>query len=192
MTSKALLRKTFDSDYPILSIYIPSDIDEVVKQSYIENIERHNKMFSSDFHCDAGFDLFVPDDVILKSDKLNANTIDFNIKCKMECYYGNCFPHEVIALSYYLYPRSSISKTPLRMSNSVGIIDSGYRGNIMAKVDYISSSDEKETYYIEKNTRLFQICTPDLKPFYVDYTHTPFDEVTSRGSGGFGSTGIKG
>ena len=31
-------------------------------------------------------------------------------------------------LSYYLYPRSSISKLNIRLANSVGIIDSGYRG----------------------------------------------------------------
>ena len=37
-----------------------------------------------------------------------------------------------INCSYYLYPRSSISKTPLRMSNSTGIIDAGYRGEIIA------------------------------------------------------------
>ena len=35
-------------------------------------------------------------------------------------------------IGYYLYPRSSISKTPLILANSVGIIDSGYRGNIKA------------------------------------------------------------
>ena len=40
-------------------------------------------------------------------------------------------------VSYYLYPRSSIIKTPLRMSNSVGIIDAGYRGNIIGCVDNI-------------------------------------------------------
>ena len=39
-------------------------------------------------------------------------------------------------VSYYLYPRSSVStKTPLRLANSVGIIDSGYRGNIKAVFD---------------------------------------------------------
>ena len=41
-------------------------------------------------------------------------------------------------------PRSSISKTPLRMSNSVGLIDGGYRGEIMASVDNISDDDSGE------------------------------------------------
>ena len=53
--------------------------------------------------------------------------------------------------AYYLYPRSSMgSKTPLRLSNSVGIIDAGYRGNIIGVVDNIS---DRENYNI--NIRVF-------------------------------------
>ena len=36
---------------------------------------------------------------------------------------------------FYLHPRSSISKTKLRLANSTGIIDAGYRGHIMAMFD---------------------------------------------------------
>ena len=39
--------------------------------------------------------------------------------------------------SFLLLPRSSISKTPLRLSNSVGLIDAGYRGELQAPVDNI-------------------------------------------------------
>ena len=42
---------------------------------------------------------------------------------------------------YFLMPRSSISKTPLRLCNSVGLIDAGYRGEIMAAVDNIKQED---------------------------------------------------
>ena len=48
-------------------------------------------------------------------------------------------------------PGSSISKTPLRMSNSIGLIDAGYRGNIMVALD----SHDLEPYTIQKDTRLF-------------------------------------
>ena len=41
---------------------------------------------------------------------------------------------------YYLYPRSSIVKTGLRLANSVGIIDAGYRGEIIAVVDNIDKN----------------------------------------------------
>ncbi len=37
--------------------------------------------------------------------------------------------------AYWMLPRSSISKTTMRLANSVGLIDAGYRGQIMAAVD---------------------------------------------------------
>ena len=72
--------------------------------------------------------------------------------------------------------------SPLRMSNSVGIIDAGYRGNLMASVDNISD----EPFLIEKGTRLFQICGPTLSRVTFELTDTLSE--TSRGEGGFGST----
>ena len=85
-------------------------------------------------------------------------------------------------VSYYLYPRSSIAKTPLRMSNSVGIIDAGYRGTIMASVDNRSS----ESYTIMPGQRLFQLCGPNLEPVSFELVNSLSE--TRRGEGGFGST----
>lgn len=85
-------------------------------------------------------------------------------------------------VSYYLYPRSSIYKTPVRLANSVGIIDAGYRGELKAPCDIL------EKWTIEKGTKLFQICAPDLGPI-TKITLTDELDETSRGSGGFGSTG---
>ena len=84
---------------------------------------------------------------------------------------------------YYLMPRSSIVKTPLRLANSVGLIDSSYRGTIRAVVDNIKMTD----YVVEKGSRLFQIVAHDGKPI----THEFVNELseTQRGDGGFGSTG---
>jgi len=103
------------------------------------------------------------------------------------------------ACGYYLYPRSSISKTRMRIANSVGIIDAGYRGDIIAAVDTIGvfgSSDIwhvwKETLmHIKKYDRYFQICAPDLSPFIVHIVdnESELGEPTARGVGGFGSTG---
>ena len=86
-------------------------------------------------------------------------------------------------VSYYLYPRSSIIKTPLRMANSVGIIDAGYRGNIIACVDNVKNYE----YKIEKGSRLFQICGPTLEPIVIRVVNELSN--SQRGSGGFGSTG---
>lgn len=85
--------------------------------------------------------------------------------------------------SYYLVPRSSISKTPLIMVNSVGIIDAGYRGEIKVPLHNLGT----ENYTIKKGERLFQIVSRDLTPINLEIT-TSLSE-TSRGSGGFGSTG---
>ncbi|MBM4152980.1 MAG: hypothetical protein FJ220_05620, partial [Kiritimatiellaceae bacterium] len=85
--------------------------------------------------------------------------------------------------AYYLFPRSSISKTPLRMSNSIGLIDGGYRGEIMAMCDHIKS----EPYTVEKGQRLFQLVSTDSSPIHYELVDTLTE--TTRGSGGFGSTG---
>ena len=96
---------------------------------------------------------------------------------------------------YYMYPRSSISKTPLRLANSVGIIDSGYRGDLMAKVDNIngfscdSDSGDSVDYVVSQHSRLFQVCAPDLSPFASVEIVDSLDDTT-RGAGGFGSTGV--
>jgi dUTPase len=85
--------------------------------------------------------------------------------------------------SYYIYARSSISNTPLRLSNSVGIVDSGYRGPIMAALDNISD----QPYVLEAGTRLIQLCAPGLVP--IDrFERVDVWEETARGSRGFGST----
>jgi dUTP pyrophosphatase len=82
---------------------------------------------------------------------------------------------------YYLVPRSSISNTYFQMANSVGIIDAGYRGNIMAKVRNFNA-----LYTIKAGDKIFQICAADLKQIKVEVVLNLTE--TSRGSGGFGST----
>ena len=92
---------------------------------------------------------------------------------------------------YYMYPRSSISKTPLRLANSVGIIDSGYRGHLMGMFDCLPLAQAGESYTIQPFDRLLQICSPDLGPIYVllvDFENE-LGGNTERGIGGFGSTG---
>ena len=85
---------------------------------------------------------------------------------------------------YYVFPRSSIYKTPLRLANGTGIIDAGYRGELMAVFDNISD----ESYELKPYTRLLQACSPDLSAFTVEIVNEDFD-ITTRGEGGLGSTG---
>lgn len=127
---------------------------------------------------DSGLDLFVPERMVVPAKHLSFK-IDLGISC--EAFMDKTTETNV---SYYLYPRSSMgAKTPLRLSNSVGIIDSGYRGNIIGIVDNLSDDD----FVIEQNSRLFQLCSSTLSPISFEIVNKLSD--TSRGNGGLGSTG---
>lgn len=80
-----------------------------------------------------------------------------------------------------VFPRSSVSKTSLVLANSVGVIDSGYRGSIMLKFKYI-----EEGLVYDAGDRIGQLVI-------LPYPQVSFEEVdelssTERGEGGFGST----
>lgn len=194
--------------YYELRIFIDSNDADLVRL-YKTASDKHNALFynkvvkESDKYYDAGFDLFwggtpplnppsasVTDRIVVPPTASTSVTdriaVDHQIKCSMKMFTTNSGTYNV---GYYLYPRSSTgTKTPLRLSNSVGIIDSGYRGNIIAVFDNISASP----FVIEKYQRLVQICPPNLSfPFCVTLVSS-IDELsgeTLRGSGGFGSTG---
>ena len=83
---------------------------------------------------------------------------------------------------YMLIPRSSISKTPLRLANSIGIIDKNYRGYVMVKVDNISDND----FEMKRGSCYFQIVAFDGN--LPSYKLVKNISDTKRGEGGFGST----
>jgi len=122
----------------------------------------------STFHeGDCGYDLFALEEIRVNPGE--TVKIKFGICC--ESSYG-----------FMLVPRSSISKTPLRMANSIGIIDAGYRGEIIAVVDNIKN----KPYTINKGDRLFQLVAPSMLPINANIVTTLTE--TTRGEGGFGST----
>ena len=139
---------------------------------------------------DSGLDLYVPEDIEIKCGE--EVKINLKIKTEMKTNINNR------NVSYYLYPRSSINKTPLILTNSVGIIDAGYRGNLIASVKFIPTNEileqiknnpnyEIPTYKIGKNTRLFQVCSPTLEPFEFEVVESL--STSQRGENGIGSTG---
>ena len=79
-----------------------------------------------------------------------------------------CEPQE--GKAYFLMPRSSISKTPLRLANSIGLIDGGYRGELMAMCDNI----KQEAYTVENGQRLFQI----VANYFDEITYELEDELS--------------
>lgn len=132
---------------------------------------------------DAGMDLYVQRDTICAPNQVTF--IRHQISCEMLFSAFDKFLNKYTPKSsaYLLVPRSSISKTPLLMANSVGIIDAGYRGEIIGAV-YNTSNRE---YTVTAGTRLFQIVAPNLDIFTVEIVNELSE--TKRGSGGFGSTG---
>lgn len=81
-----------------------------------------------------------------------------------------------------VYPRSSISKTGHILANSVGVIDSNYRGSIKVRFKTIPNCVE----YVPGDRVAQLIIMP-----YPEITFEEVDELslTDRGSGGFGSSG---
>ena len=127
---------------------------------------------SYNFKDDSGMDLVFPKTLTIKSGE--TQIIGLGVACQPDFDSG-----------YYIYARSSIYKTPLRLANNVGIIDMNYRGELKVAVDNIKDYD----YEIKEGERLFQICAPDLKPIQITLVEE-LDE-TDRGIGGFGSTNKK-
>lgn len=80
-------------------------------------------------------------------------------------------------------PRSSVYKKDLILSNSIGIIDSGYRGEIKA---IFKKTKENGNYY-EIGDRIIQLII--LKYESVNYISNETLSQSERGEGGFGSTG---
>ena len=84
-----------------------------------------------------------------------------------------------------LFPRSSNSKTDLYLTNHVGVVDSGYRGEIMFKYRPLDGI---------LNSRIYQVGERVGQIVILPYPAVSFEEVeqlsdTERGEGGYGSTG---
>jgi len=120
---------------------------------------------------DAGMDL------VATSIKFDGTQVTYGTGLAME------IPEGFVGL---VFPRSSIRKTDLSLSNSVGVIDSGYRGEIQATFNQKSLSKDGQILY-GVGDRIMQI-------IIIPYPPIEFEEVnelnnTERGEGGFGSTG---
>jgi len=175
-----------------LYIYVNPEFPELVKV-YKKAVEKHNNENLKKTFPDSGFDLYVPRDEVFGYDSLmKTKMIDFQIKTEMKSESAFMSDNKFFDKNqaFYLYPRSSLSKTPLMLSNHVGIVDSGYRGNIMGAFRCLYKEKEgDEGYVVPKDTRLIQICMPSLEPFEVELVDS-LEKLSSteRGDGGFGST----
>lgn len=149
---------------------------------------------------DSGLDLFVVADEIIPAGE--TRLVDLGISCQLVStnieYNSSLLSIEFINdlsdlykkhfykekyYSYNMYSRSSISKTPLRLANGVGLCDSGYLGPLKAALHNTSLID----YTIKKGERYVQLARPDLEEVSFELVES-FGRTTTRGQGGFGST----
>jgi dUTP pyrophosphatase len=85
-----------------------------------------------------------------------------------------------------IFPRSSVRKTRLMLSNCVGVVDSGYRGELQATFNKINNDSISENDY-NVGDRIAQIMIIPHPEIEFEETNELSD--TERGEGGFGSTG---
>lgn len=163
-----------------------------IYNEYMKGIEDPNsKVGHPD---DSGFNLFFPTDI-----QFNVNTIHYvglGLNARMTV--------DGEKTGFDIIPRSSLSKFPLILQNSIGLIDSGYRGEVKAAIRCVNdvnvifenniSKPKDKDYKLEdgkitvpKGTALVQVVAPNRKPIKVIFVDR-LDDETSRGTGGFGST----
>jgi dUTP pyrophosphatase len=114
----------------------------------------------------------------LVATKIISNTtfdISYGIDLAME------IPKGFVGL---VFPRSSIRKYELALSNSVGVIDSGYRGEIQATFKKTNGLDSLSYKVGDRIAQIMIIPHPDIQFEEADELSD-----TERGEGGFGSTG---
>lgn len=121
---------------------------------------------------DAAADLYASDPITVRAHTY-GNRVHTGVNIQL--------PEGWLAL---ILPRSSTGlKTPLRLSNSVGLIDSGYRGELIALYDNTSDQD----YIINHGDRIAQLLVMPSYRFKAEVVESLED--SDRGTGGFGSTG---
>jgi dUTP pyrophosphatase len=143
-----------------------------------EMYEDHFKS-KNPYDLSSGIDLLVPRDIVIETGTDRTVEIDFDVSI---CIVDNLTGHIIPSL---MYPRSSLSKSPLRLANSVGVIDIGYTGNIRGIFDVKGTIE----VVIKKGSRLTQICVGNLEPCSIEIVFGQQDNNTTRGKNGFGSSG---
>jgi len=149
--------------------------------NYYEQIQNHNNALlnslnSPTIFVNDGFDLITP--VNVQCEELTR--VDYRARIQSFCVTET----KKFPCGMKLYPRSSIVKTPLRLANSVGVIDPGYRGNIIGVFDCYKD------YNIVTGSRVVQLCASSLFPIYVKSISYEELSESNRGENGFGSSGI--
>ena len=142
----------------------------------IKRLSENSKIPQYAHPTDAGMDLYATG---VEYDS-SSEIVSYNTGIALE------IPEGYVGL---IFPRSSIYKYDLQLTNSVGVIDSSYRGEIKFK---FRSTDIP----ISRLSNLYDVGDRIGQLIILPYPKVVFEEVdelqsTDRGDGGFGSTGVK-
>lgn len=161
-----VLKATYDIFDKAVEMYHNYAIELPIK------LEEGAQMPTYAYDTDAAADLYVYEDT-----NLNAHTYGNLVRTGVSIQ----LPEGWLA---FVMPRSGMSKnTPFRISNSVGLIDSGYRGEIGVLLDNTSEHNS----FVKKGTRIAQLLVMPSYRFQAKQVDSLED--SDRGTGGFGSTG---
>lgn len=150
-----------------------------------------------------------PDAVIPKYAKVGDAGLDLTATSMYYDEYGNiCYgtglafeiPEGYVGL---IFPRSSICKEQLLLSNAVGVIDSGYRGEVSFKFkpsmaldnrQCVKADEEKLWSIAVRQNDIYKVGDRIGQMIIMPYPSVEFEEVeelseTERGEGGYGSSG---
>lgn len=120
---------------------------------------------------DAGFDLYA-----------TSKTYDNDGNVVYGCGLAFEIPEGYMGL---VFPRSSNAKKSLILSNSVGVIDSGYRGEVTAKFKRLHATNYSEYMIYERFAQLVVLPIPN-----IEFEVTDELSDSERGTGGYGSSGL--
>lgn len=120
---------------------------------------------------DAGFDLYA-----------TSKTYDNDGNVVYGCGLAFEIPEGYMGL---VFPRSSNAKKSLILSNSVGVIDAGYRGEVTAKFKRLHATNYSEYMIYERFAQLVVLPIPN-----IEFEVTDELSDSERGTGGYGSSGL--
>ena len=149
------------------NVVVINQTDDEMKDKY----KNHNV----NYKADVGVDLFMPNKIIVP-----PKSISFKLGTGIK---ASGFVNQK-KTSYMIFPRSSMgAKTPLRLCNSIGLVDPDYTGELFIFVDNMNDSE----YTINRMDRLVQLVGPN----HQNPSITLVDKLenTERGEKGIGSSG---
>ena len=146
----------------------------VIDKNDSEMIDKYKK-HKVNCKADVGVDLFMPKKIIVP-----ANSTSFKVGTGIKA--SALINHK--RSSYMIFPRSSMgSNTPLRLCNSIGLVDPDYTGELFVCFDNHTSKD----YVINRMDRLVQLVGPGHQNPSINIVDEL--EITERGEKGLGSSG---